>query len=385
VVFLNIFSFKQILFTKMHIKNWGTFATIAGYHVLLLVLLPLYFSEFNGATFALYFGTFILSGFAITAGHHRLFAHKTYAASPAYEWFWLFMSALAGQMSALSWSNDHRIHHSHVDTKKDPYNINQGFWYAHVMWLFVREAIPLDERLVSDLMKNKRVMFQHKHYKWIFLGVNAAVFGVGCLFMSPMASFVGCVLLRIFTIHHCTWFINSLAHIWGSRTYSKEQTAADNAVLAVLTFGEGYHNYHHTIANDYRNGIRWYHFDPTKWLIWTSSKIGLVSNLRWYNNLRIQQTLVKNDKRMFLDRIRDEIDETAQELRQKLEELSKNYEIKAAELTKAYRELKVATEERRQILLLEIKQLKKELRAAWKNWVSLAEMMEKRYTLAHSH
>ena len=200
-----------------------------------------------------------------------------------------------------------------------------------------------------------------------------------------MASFVGCVLLRVFTIHHCTWFINSLAHIWGSRTYSKEQTAADNAVLAVLTFGEGYHNYHHTIANDYRNGIRWFHFDPTKWLIWTSSKIGLVSNLRWYNNLRIQQTLVKNDKRMLLERIRDEIDETAQDLRGKLEDLSKTYDVKAAELTKAYRELKIATEERRQILLVEIKELKKEVKAAWKNWVSLAEMMEKRYSLAHSH
>lgn len=369
----------------MRIKNWGTFAVIAGYHVLLLALLPLYFSEFNGATFALYFITFILSGFAITAGYHRLFAHKTYDASPVYEWFWLIMAALAGQMSALSWSNDHRIHHSHVDTKKDPYNINQGFWYAHVLWLFVRKAIPLDERLVSDLMKNKRVMFQHRNYRWIFLGVNAAVFGIGCLFMSPMASFVGCVLLRIFTIHHCTWFINSLAHVWGSRTYSKEQTAADNAVLAVLTFGEGYHNYHHTIANDYRNGIRWYHFDPTKWLIWTSSKLGLTSNLRWYNNHRIQQTLVKNDKRMLLDRIRDEIDETAQELRGKLEDLSKTYEVKAAELTKAYRELKVATEDRRQILLFEIKQLQRELKATWKNWVSLAEMMEKRYSLADSH
>ena len=88
---------------------------------------------------------------------------------------------------------------------------------------------------------------------------------------------------------------------------------------------------------------------------------------------------------MLLERIRDEIDETAQDLRGKLEDLSKTYDVKAAELTKAYRELKIATEERRQILLIEIKELKKEVKAAWKNWVSLAEMMEKRYSLAHSH
>jgi stearoyl-CoA desaturase (delta-9 desaturase) len=225
-------------------------------------------------------------------------------------------------------------------------------------------------------------MFQHNHYGKLFLLVNGAVFALGCLFMSPLASFVGCVLLRIFTIHHCTWFINSLAHIWGSRTYSKEQTAADNALLAVVTFGEGYHNYHHAIANDYRNGIRWYHFDPTKWLIWTSSKIGLVKNLRWVNNIRIQQTLVKNDKQLLLERIRDEFDEGAQEVRHKLEEVSKQFEGKAAELAKAYRELKVATEERRQILLLEIKELRKELQTAWKNWVSLTELTEKQYALA---
>lgn len=367
----------------MEIKNKSTFAAIAGYHLLLLVLVPIYFREFNFATFVLYFVTFVLSGFSITAAHHRLFAHKTYNASPAWEWFWLFMSALAGQMSALSWSNDHRVHHSHVDTDKDPYNINRGFWYAHVGWLFVNDQIPINERISSDLLKNPRVMFQHNYYGWIFLGVNTAVFGIGCLFMSPMASFLGCVLLRIFTIHHCTWFINSLAHIWGSRTYSKEQTAADNALLAVLTFGEGYHNYHHTIANDYRNGIRWFHFDPTKWLIWTASKIGLVSELRWVHNIRIQQTLVKNDKHLLLDRIRHEIDESAAELRMKLEELSKTFEAKSAELMKAYRELKVATEERKRILLVEIKRLRRELKEAWNSWVSLAAMTEKRYALAH--
>lgn len=368
--------------SHMRIQNWGTFATIAGYHVALFALLPFVFSEFNLATFVIYFVTFVLSGFAITAAYHRLFAHKTYDANPVYEWFWLIMSMLSGQMSALSWSNDHRIHHSHVDTDRDPYNINRGFWFAHIGWLFVSKPIPINDRIVGDLLKNKRVMFQHNHYGKLFLLVNGAVFALGCLFMSPLASFVGCVLLRIFTIHHCTWFINSLAHIWGSRTYSKEQTAADNALLAVVTFGEGYHNYHHAIANDYRNGIRWYHFDPTKWLIWTSSKIGLVKNLRWVNNIRIQQTLVKNDKQLLLERIRNEFDESAQELRHKLEELSKNFEGKAAELAKAYRELKVATEERRQVLLLEIKQLRKELQTAWKNWVSLTELTEQRYALA---
>ena len=108
----------------------------------------------------------------------------------------------------------------------------------------------------------------------------------------------------------------------------------------------------------------------------------MASNLRWVNDIRIQQTLVYKDKQLLLERIRHEIDETALELREKLEELSKQFEAKAAELAKAYRELKVATEERRRILLIEIKRLRRELRDDWKNWVSLTELTEKHYALA---
>ena len=139
----------------MRIQNWGTFTTIVGYHIVLFTLLPFIVSDFNFATLIIYFATFVLSGFAITAAYHRLFAHRTYDANPFFEWFWLITSMLSGQMSALSWSNDHRIHHSHVDTDKDPYNINRGFWFAHVGWLFVRKPIPINERIVGDLLKNK--------------------------------------------------------------------------------------------------------------------------------------------------------------------------------------------------------------------------------------
>ena len=147
-------------YLRMRHRKLGNFLAIAGYHVAAFQrycrsLLAILIWRHGSSVLV----TFILSGLAITAGHHGLFAHKTYDASPVYEWFWLTMSALAGQMSALSWSNDHRIHHSHVDTEKDPYNINRGFWYAHVWWLFVNPLIPIDERIVGDLLKNKRVMF----------------------------------------------------------------------------------------------------------------------------------------------------------------------------------------------------------------------------------
>lgn len=366
----------------MRIKNWDILAFIAGYHLLLFALLPAFLEVVTWKAMLLCGITWAISGFSITAGYHRLFSHRTYKATPFYDWVALLSSSLAVQASALKWSNDHRIHHSHVDTDKDPYCINKGFFYAHMGWLFTYSE-PIDERLVSDLMKNPRVMFQHKYYGWVVLFGNLAVFGIGCLFMDPLSAFVGGVLLRLFAIHHCTWFINSLAHVWGSRTYAKEQTAADNAIIALLTFGEGYHNFHHAIAHDYRNGIRWYHFDPTKWIIWTSSKLGLVKDLKWVSNIRLQQTLVNKDKEMILDHISREFDEKAADVRKKIDEISGLYHEKAAALSSKLREMKVATEERREQLKEDIKVLKQELGVLWKSWGDLTEATAMQYSISH--
>lgn len=367
----------------MRINNWGIFSFIAGYHLLLLALLPAFINVFSWEVMVICAIGWALGCLSITVGYHRLFSHRTYKAKPFYEWVSLITSSLAIEASALRWSNDHRIHHSHVDTDKDPYCINKGFWYAHIWWMFDYEK-DIDKRLVSDLLKNPRVVFQDRYYGWITLAVNLAVFGIGCLFVSPLASFVGGVLLRLFAIHHCTWFINSLAHVWGSRTYAKEQTAADNAFMALLTFGEGYHNYHHAIANDYRNGVRWYHWDPSKWIIWTASKMGWVTDLKWVSDVRVRQSLVRKDKTMFIEYLRTQIDDSAKELSIKLETLSAAYQDKATILSKKLRELRDATDLRRKELMKEIRELKRELRELWKNWVSLTTEMTKQYRFVHA-
>jgi stearoyl-CoA desaturase (delta-9 desaturase) len=210
-------------------------------------------------------------------GYHRLFSHKTYSAHPLFETAILAASTLAFQWSAYAWSHDHRKHHTHVDTDKDPYSIKKGFWYAHILWLFDYDR-TIDESLVEDLRKNPRVMFQHRHFLALTWTLNLALLGITCLFLHPLTAFFYSFVLRVFCVHHSTWFINSLAHTWGSKTYARELSATDNAILALLTFGEGYHNYHHAFANDYRNGVRWWHFDPSKWIVWTASKLGLAKN-----------------------------------------------------------------------------------------------------------
>ena len=123
-----------------------------------------------------------------------------------------------------------------------------GFW---------KKPQPIDPKVVPDLLKNKMVAFQHKYYELIMVFTNALV----CVFMGWLlndywGAFFVVTWFRIFVLHHCTWFINSLAHTWGDKPFCQEQTAVNNYVLALLTFGEGYHNFHHVYANDYRNGIK---------------------------------------------------------------------------------------------------------------------------------
>jgi len=367
----------------MKIKNWDTFAFVVAYHLLILALLPAFISVFSWGAVALFLVTYIIGGLSITVGYHRLYAHRAYAANPFFEWCVLIGSTLSFEMSALMWSHDHRLHHNHVDTDKDPYSIEKGFWYAHMLWLFDYKR-NFDASLVGDLLKNPRVMLQDRYYGRLVIGVNLAIFLLGwALLGSALASFYLGFLVRMAMIHHSTWFINSLCHTIGSKTYARELSAVDNAVLALLTFGEGYHNYHHAFAADYRNGIRWYHFDPSKWTIWLASKLGMAKDLRSINHVTVQKSLVMKDKKMILDHISDEMDEFAAELREKLEELSTAFEEKASALMLKVRELKKATDEQRKRLQREIAELRASLKETWDEWIAVTRMAARQYELAH--
>ena len=283
--------------------DWPIASFLVGYHVALLIGLPFYFAHNKpgagliAASVALLF----LSEIGIGAAYHRYYAHRCYKLHPAAETVLLFLATLAFQGSALKWSHDHRKHHAHLDTEQDPYSITKGFFHAHVGWLFWK-APPFEPSRVRDLLKNPRVRFQDRWFGPLGVGANALVFAlVGLATGEWLGSFVLAWWTRLMISHHLTWFINSLAHTWGSRLYSRELTAVDNFAIAILTVGEGYHNYHHTFPSDYRNGVRWYHFDPTKWTIWTLSRLGLASDLRRYSRAVIARRLVDEDRKVVLD------------------------------------------------------------------------------------
>ena len=236
---------------------------------------------------------FFFTGMSITAGYHRLWSHKAYDANPLVRFVLAVGGAMTLQNSILHWASDHRVHHRHVDVNdKDPYSAKRGFWFSHIGWMLREYQAEryADYSNCRDLQKDKIVMWQHKYYVPIVLVAN---FGITALLGYLNGSILGMVLLagicRIVLVHHVTFFINSLSHIWGKQPYTDCNTAKDNGILALFTFGEGYHNYHHIFEYDYRNGIKWWHYDPTKWLIKSLSVIGWTTNLRKCPEDRIQQ------------------------------------------------------------------------------------------------
>jgi stearoyl-CoA desaturase (Delta-9 desaturase) len=238
-------------------------------------------STFDPRLLVLFIVFYFASGMSITAGYHRLFAHKAYEASWPVRLFFILMGAGAFQNSVIKWVADHRVHHRYVDRDKDPYNAKRGFWYSHIGWLFLKSPANSPEVWTRDLLRDPLIRWQHKHYDLIAVLMG---FGLPALIGWMMGSALGGLvfggLIRVVFVHHMTFFINSLCHILGSQPYSDTHTAKDNGVLAIFTYGEGYHNFHHQFDLDYRNGIRWYNYDPTKWLIAGLSYVNLTTNLR---------------------------------------------------------------------------------------------------------
>jgi stearoyl-CoA desaturase (Delta-9 desaturase) len=275
--------FSRIPFDKV---NWPTSSFLIGTLFLSLTAVPayLYFFGINWFQVVLFLVMFCACGFSITVGYHRLFSHLTFQAHWTVRLFTLIFGAAAFENSALLWACDHRTHHKHVDHDEDPYSISKGFFHAHIGWLMFKlnPRPPFDN--VADLQKDPLVLWQHRSIHWIGTLV-AFVFPASLGFawggwISALGAFLIAGVARVVVLQHCTFCINSLCHYLGERPYSSKCSARDSWLMAIVTFGEGYHNYHHEFQHDYRNGVKPWQFDPTKWLIWTLSRVGLVTKLR---------------------------------------------------------------------------------------------------------
>ena len=262
--------------------DWTNTVTLGLFHLFAVVAI-VYLVAVKTSLWTVGLGVLWMSftGLAITGGYHRLFAHRTYRARAPLRAFYLLFGAASVQNSALKWASDHRLHHAHSDKPKDPYSIQRGFWWAHIGWVLFKSGNPTDMRGVDDLQEDRLVQLQHRYYVPLAVLMAAVVpASLGLLWGDPIGALLVAGFLRLVVQWHATFSINSVAHCLGKRPFSITSSARDSFWTAILTLGEGYHNFHHRFVTDYRNGIRWYHFDPTKWFVWSMARVGMTSNLR---------------------------------------------------------------------------------------------------------
>jgi stearoyl-CoA desaturase (delta-9 desaturase) len=262
--------------------NWGTapFFVITPLAAIFGTLYVVLSHGLHWATLALTLFYVLATGLSITAGYHRLFSHVAYKAAWPVRLFYVLFGAGAFEGSVLEWCTDHRDHHRYTDQDKDPYNVKRGLLWSHIGWIFYLDPSRRNFKNIEDLNQDPMLLWQNKHYKLIatFMGFLLPM-GLAACWGDPWGGLFIAGALRMTLNHHFTFFINSFAHYFGRKTYS-DLSARDNWMLSLVTYGEGYHNFHHQFAIDYRNGVRWFDFDPSKWLIWTLSKLGLASGLK---------------------------------------------------------------------------------------------------------
>jgi stearoyl-CoA desaturase (delta-9 desaturase) len=281
----------------MQQKQWPNLHEISWPTTLFLIFVPII--GVLGSIFSIYAEGFswgmllfassfaVLTNLSITTGYHRLFSHRSFDAHPLVRWALLIVGTSAWQGSVLKWCTDHRVHHSEVDSHEDPYSIVRGFWYAHMGWMFFK--IPDDFKIeCPDLQKDPALRFQHRFYiPLAFLTGFIIPCLIGYAFGYPLTGFFMAGALRIGLSQQSTFFVNSLCHTFGRKTYSDQISARDSMIVAFLTHGEGYHNFHHKFQIDYRNGVRWWQWDPTKWVIQLLSHLGLATKLRTVSHIEI--------------------------------------------------------------------------------------------------
>ncbi len=349
--------------------NWVNSIFLILTPILVVIFLPLHliYEGLDWRLMALFLFYCVATSISITGGYHRLFSHRSYEARLPLKLFYLIFGSAALQGSALKWSCDHRRHHKHVDSEEDPYNIGRGFFYAHMGWIFFKDDPKYFKQGAPDLKADKWIMLQDKYYFPLLLVVAfliPALFGLAI--GLPWGGLLFGCLARVLITHHSTFFINSLCHMWGSQPYGGKTTARDSFIMAVLTYGEGYHNFHHRFQADYRNGIRWYHWDPTKWLIQLSALIGMTKNLRVVSEFEILKARLQADE-CKLSQF-GFYNERFQELRKKIEESQK----RMSQFKVRYQEAKAGFELQKEELIrqirLEIKIAKIEFESALELW-----------------
>jgi stearoyl-CoA desaturase (Delta-9 desaturase) len=248
---------------------------------------------FGWIELALMVGMYVLTALGVTVGFHRLFTHKSFETTPVVRFVLAALGSMAVQGSVLKWVAVHRRHHQHSDTPDDPHSphhrgrgvlgVIRGFWHAHIGWAFTPDPPDLD-RYVKDLRQSASVRVASALFPlWIVLGLAIPAVLGGLLSGSwdgVLLGFLWGGLVRVFLVHHVTWSVNSVCHLWGSQPYPEKDHSRNNLILGVLALGEGWHNNHHAFPSSARHGLRWWQIDVSYYVIRLLTFVGLAWKVR---------------------------------------------------------------------------------------------------------
>jgi stearoyl-CoA desaturase (delta-9 desaturase) len=269
-------------------------AVLVPFAGLAAAIVLLWNTPFHWVYLTLLVSMYVVTMLGIGVGFHRLFTHKSFEVGPVLTFIWGVLGSMAVEGSLIRWVATHRMHHQHADQPGDPHSphvhkgegvagLLRGMWHAHIGWLFEKDAPGL-ERYVPDLLKNRVIVGVSRTFTlWVIVGLLIpAVLGgvITWTWTGMLLGFLWGGLIRVLLVHHVTWSINSVCHIWGSRPYSTRDESRDNPVLGVLALGEGWHNTHHAFPTSARHGLAWWKLDINYIVIRVMQLLRLARNVR---------------------------------------------------------------------------------------------------------
>lgn len=244
---------------------------------------------------------YFISGLGITVGFHRLFTHRSFEAPGWVRYFWGAAGSMAMQGPLMIWVGEHRRHHQHSDDHGDPHSPHghgDSFWgmvrgafHAHMGWM-MRTPLDIDPKYVKDLLADPVCVAVNRQFLlWVTLGMLIPAAVAGLITMSWMGALLGFIwggLVRTFLVHHLTWSINSICHIWGARPFNSHDHSRNNPIFGILGFGEGWHNNHHAFPTSAKHGLAWWQFDSSWVVIRTMEFLGIAKRVRVPDAQRIE-------------------------------------------------------------------------------------------------
>ena len=250
-------------------------APAVGFLVVHIAALGVFFLGFSWEGVALCLGSYYVRMFAITAGFHRYFSHRTYRLGRVSQFLMAFLGQTSAQKGVLWWASNHRHHHRYSDLPEDIHSpVQKGFWWAHVGWILSADYERTDFARVPDLAKYPELRWLDRNQ---FLPTMLYALALTAAF-GPVGLFYGYFLSTVF-LWHGTFSINSLMHLVGRRVFPTTDTSRNSFALALLTTGEGWHNNHHYFPGSAAQGFRWWQVDPTFYVLWVGEKLGIVHDL----------------------------------------------------------------------------------------------------------